>query len=62
MLTYKEIIGILAIFWVSRWYCTFCLFTPKPTLLFTEVSIGTLPSLCVHDVMVMCGEFMAKFV
>ena len=36
------------------------MFTPKPSLIVTEVSIGTLPSLCMHDVMVVCGEFMAN--
>ena len=61
-LTCREIIVVFAIFWVSCRYCTFCLFTPKPSLLFTEVSIGTLPSLCVHDVMAMYGELMANFV
>ena len=55
-LTRREIIGFIAIFWVGRWYGTFCLFTPKLSLLFTEVSIGTLPSLYVRDVMVMYGE------
>ena len=52
-LTCREFIGIFAMFLVDHWYCTFCLFMPKLSLLLTDVSTGTPPSLSVHDVIEM---------
>jgi len=61
MLTCRDIIGIFAIFWVGCWYWILVCYCQNGHFLITNVRVGTLLSLCVHDVMVMCGEFMANY-